>query len=33
MNEWQEIKLEELIDINQFSIGRNYEFENIRYYD
>ena len=33
MNEWQEIKLEKLIDINQSSIGRNYEFENIRYYD
>ena len=33
MSEWQEVKLGELIDINQSSIGRNYEFENIRYYD
>jgi len=33
MNKWQEIKLGGLIDINQSSIGRNYEFENIRYYD
>ncbi len=33
MSEWQEIKLGGLIDINQSSIGRNYEFENIRYYD